>query len=291
MEKGGITKGIAMPLTATIPSQYLIDLVGALGGSWSGNRAMCRCPAHGDRTPSLSLRQGDRGILVHCFAGCAAEDVLRALKAIGPGRHYDFRPAPIRPFNSTKLARDLWSQGRPIAGTWAQGYADFRKISGTYDDLRFHPRCPKGKKPHTQFLPALLVGVRQGRELTAVQRIFLKAGGIGYTAKVMIGHPQGASWQGQRPVKTLAIAEGFETAARFADLHGIPTWASLGAARLSLLGLPTDIEELIIAEDNDAEGRRASLQATEAYTRSGLAIRRMPPPACYADWARVPGAS
>ena len=81
-----------MPLIAKRPSQDLVDLVGALGGTWSGYVAMCRCPAHSDRDPSLSLRQGDRGILVNCFAGCSREDVLRELRRIEPGKHY---PAPL----------------------------------------------------------------------------------------------------------------------------------------------------------------------------------------------------
>jgi len=77
-----------MPLTARRPSQEIVDIVGALGGTWSGNVAMCRCPAHSDRDPSLSIRQGDRGILVTCFAGCSREDVLRELRLVRPGRHY-----------------------------------------------------------------------------------------------------------------------------------------------------------------------------------------------------------
>ena len=60
-----------MALTAIRPTQDLIDLVGSLGGSWHGRTAMCLCPAHADREPSLSIRQGDRGILVTCFAGCS----------------------------------------------------------------------------------------------------------------------------------------------------------------------------------------------------------------------------
>lgn len=141
------------------------------------------------------------------------------------------------------------------------------------------------------FLPALLVGVREGRDIKAVQRIFLRSGGQGYAGKLMIGNPHAASWQGQIPGKTLAIAERFETAARFADLHNMPTWASLGAARLGLCLLPDETEELFIAEDNDGEGRRASLRALEAYARDGLTIRRMAPPCGYTDWAAVPGPS
>ena len=39
-----------------------------------------RCPAHEDRGPSLSLREGDDGrVLLHCFAGCSAGAVMAAI--------------------------------------------------------------------------------------------------------------------------------------------------------------------------------------------------------------------
>jgi hypothetical protein len=41
---------------------------------------MARCPAHEDRTPSLSVTVGDRGsVLLHCFAGCPVDRVLAAM--------------------------------------------------------------------------------------------------------------------------------------------------------------------------------------------------------------------
>lgn len=44
-------------------------------GRWSA----C-CPAHDDRGPSLSVRvMPDGKILLHCFAGCSAEEVLGAV--------------------------------------------------------------------------------------------------------------------------------------------------------------------------------------------------------------------
>jgi putative DNA primase/helicase len=45
---------------------------------------IARCPAHEDRNPSLSLKDGEDGrILVHCHAGCEQDAVVGALKARG----------------------------------------------------------------------------------------------------------------------------------------------------------------------------------------------------------------
>lgn len=41
---------------------------------------MCRCSAHNDRGPSLSIRLlPDGRILIWCFAGCGAADILAAI--------------------------------------------------------------------------------------------------------------------------------------------------------------------------------------------------------------------
>ena len=50
------------------------------GVETNGHRAKARCPAHEDRHASLSVSEGDDGrILVKCFAGCAAEEVVSAM--------------------------------------------------------------------------------------------------------------------------------------------------------------------------------------------------------------------
>jgi hypothetical protein len=47
----------------------------------SGEGWVARCPAHEDRSPSLSVREGNDGrALVHCHAGC---DVTRIVSALG----------------------------------------------------------------------------------------------------------------------------------------------------------------------------------------------------------------
>ena len=46
----------------------------------SGEGWMARCPAHEDRTPSLSVKENDDGtVLVNCFAGCLPEEVCGAI--------------------------------------------------------------------------------------------------------------------------------------------------------------------------------------------------------------------
>lgn len=37
------------------------------------------CPAHNDRSPSLSIKVADDRLLIHCFAGCSVHDVLDAV--------------------------------------------------------------------------------------------------------------------------------------------------------------------------------------------------------------------
>lgn len=44
-------------------------------GKW-----MACCPAHDDNTPSLSIKETEGGdLLLHCFAGCSAADVVAAV--------------------------------------------------------------------------------------------------------------------------------------------------------------------------------------------------------------------
>lgn len=60
------------------------DLMEALDGRFG--RAVCPvCEdrPHAHQAPSLSIRQGDRGILLHCFYGCAREDIVRVLRDRG----------------------------------------------------------------------------------------------------------------------------------------------------------------------------------------------------------------
>ena len=72
-------------------------LAEALGGTPCGDGWMACCPAHDDRTPSLSIHEVDGKTLFHCFAGCSQDEVLAAFRARGfwPGRRDVMnRPGP-----------------------------------------------------------------------------------------------------------------------------------------------------------------------------------------------------
>jgi hypothetical protein len=44
------------------------------------NQWMACCPSHEDLSPSLSIKQLDDGrVLLHCFGGCAVEDVVASV--------------------------------------------------------------------------------------------------------------------------------------------------------------------------------------------------------------------
>ena len=67
--------------------------------SLGGKGSMCRCPAHDDRNPSLSVTERDGTILVYCFAGCSQTEVIQALKDRG------LWPAPTQEQRSQAVRR------------------------------------------------------------------------------------------------------------------------------------------------------------------------------------------
>jgi len=82
--EGAVNSNGTQPCTAF--RQAMIDaerIATALNGKRSGNKWMAQCPAHDDRKPSLSIRDGDNGVLVHCFAGCSQTAVIDALRSRG----------------------------------------------------------------------------------------------------------------------------------------------------------------------------------------------------------------
>lgn len=72
-----------------------------------------RCPAHDDKGPSLAIRELDDGrVLLHCFAGCGAAEVLDALgmefsELYPPKITGDHLPKPRKPWNASDVLTAL----------------------------------------------------------------------------------------------------------------------------------------------------------------------------------------
>ncbi len=268
-------------------------LVERLGGRWAANGGLCRCPAHDDRSPSLSVRVGRTSLLLHCFAGCSATDVLKALRASGQpvgqtvegGRGGDRTPGA----GTRAAALRVWAEARPIAGTPAQRYLEGRGLPVLSPELRYHARTPHGPFPLTIFRPALIAAVRDASGVIAVHRTFLDPR---RNALAPIEEPRcGLGRFGSGAVrlgglsKRLGLAEGLETAMSATSLFGLPCWATLGTERFRLVDLPSEVEQLVLFLDNDAGGRRAETLARAAFAH--LPIEPLYPRRRGADWNDV----
>jgi hypothetical protein len=67
----------------------------------STNQYIACCPAHDDKSPSLSITdKGDGKILINCYAGCGTEDVLDSIgmsfEDIMPPKVIEHKVAPIK---------------------------------------------------------------------------------------------------------------------------------------------------------------------------------------------------
>lgn len=264
-------------------------IVEALGGHWTPRGGLCRCPAHADRSPSLSIRPGRRRLLFHCFAGCRTEDVLSALRGLnlpstaGPTD----RERPDDTERGAALAARLWSEARPVPDTPAARYLRNRGLAAS-SALRFHPRTPQGRSPLTRFVPALIAPVRDETGLVAVHRTFLTDDGSlsgRQPAKAALGRLGSGLVRLAPAARALGLAEGIETALSAQVLFGVPVWATLGTERFRRVALPSHVEQLILFLDHDDGGRRAKRLAREAFPT--LCITSRVPAGLGEDWNDV----
>jgi len=273
-------------------------IVEALGGSWSRSRGMCCCPAHADRTPSLSITLGKRAILVHCFAGCTNEAVMQGMAKLGVrfSDLFDGKGGPItskpREEVANRNALRLWRGAAILAGSPAERYLASRGIAISSPDLRFHLRMPLGPNGAVRFLPALVAAVRNDAGVLALHRTFLDPdrdrlaaferpkralGSLGSGA-VRLAWPRGGR---------LGLAEGVESALSAMQLFGIPCWATLGNERFGIVTIPESVRELHLFVDNDAGGLLAEERACEAYACEGRRIVTRRPERTDDDWNDV----
>jgi putative DNA primase/helicase len=274
------------------------QLVKRLGGTWSPSGAMCQCPAHDDRSPSLSVRVGETALLFKCFAGCDTIDVIRAIRRLDRNMQLSGQitvPSPqlsLSPQWLQQRALDLWDSARPLIGTPSAGYLARRAITFLPSALRFHPRTPLGRGKQAVFRPAMLAAVHERGHFVAVQRTFLDARKPRRARDLanprrMLGRPGCGAVMLAPANDTLGLAEGIETALSAILILDIPVWATLGNERLAHIAIPDSVTRLILLPDNDRGGRIGAAKALAAYAMPGRTIETLWPPPGFNDWNDV----
>ncbi|WP_404337880.1 toprim domain-containing protein [Sphingomonas sp. MMS12-HWE2-04] len=253
-------------------------IVESQGGKWRGGGSMCRCPAHCDTSPSLSVRVGETSILFKCFAGCSAGEVIRALRrerlSIPTGHGRPVASSEARSAGYLSRARAIWDSARPITDRAGARYLAGRGITLSSAALRYHPSVPLGPGRLARFRPALVAAVEQGDGLAAIQRIFLDATLEDLARdllrpKLTLGRPLQGAVRLASAGPVLGLAEGVETALSAAMLLRIPVWATLGSERLGAVAIPSCVRQLVLLPDLDASGLRAERRARLAYEALG----------------------
>ena len=269
-----------LPLDAEIRAKNIVE---KLGGVWRGTRGECRCPAHDDGTPSLSVRLGDTAILFHCFAGCTPVEVMKALQR---QRLHD-RSAVAMPADKPKrdmgaLALRLWKASGPIAGTLAEDYLRARGLSPPFPRaLRFNPATILGSGVDRRTMPAMIAAVENDLGLVAVQRTFLDPNDVLRKPipkpKVSLGLLGTAAIRLSPATDELGLAEGIEDARSATEWFGTPTWALGGVERLAFVAIPEKVRRVIVYGDRGRAAERSLEKAREHLTANGRElVNRLP---------------
>jgi hypothetical protein len=128
------------------------NIARVLRGRRSGRGYIAPCPAHDDRSPSLSISERDGRVLVHCFAGCSQTDVITALRARGawPERDHALLTRPDRAHRARAWAAAERSR------TEATYFADAARVLAEWALEELSPFDP-ARARHTALLAALRI--------------------------------------------------------------------------------------------------------------------------------------
>lgn len=267
-----------------------------LKGTWHGSYGMACCPAHQDRTPSLSIKPGHSAVLYKCFAGCTQDEIIAALAAEGVAptdrKLVPARMPQVDPERHMRLALDIWDRSLPVRGTVADRYLKRRGLTAT-GPARFDPASKtvevdgNGER-HCHTFPALVLPLRNNRGFRAIQRIFLSSDGSKAAIdapKKIFGKRHGASIRiGTHTPGTINLAEGFEDAMSAMALKQLTgCWAVCGKENYRHIEIPDDCRRIVIYSQHGADTQQAIDAAREHLTANGRSLTIiLPPPG--GDW-------
>ena len=252
------------------------EITKALGGQWHGDSGMARCPAHEDKTPSLSVRNGDGDkLLTHCFSGCPPAAVWGALQDRGlveqaqgrPGeknrrwRRQWHRPAPAPAPEAPQTkghAIKIWRASHPAPGTLAEDYLRGRGITIPVPaSVRYHPGLQHADTGLD--LPCMVAAVcNLERKITGIQRTYLTLDGRKAPLRrprMALGTLTGGAVRLAPTTDRVWLTEGVEDGLALVQMMDEPAWAVLGTGNFKTIELPENIKQVILAPDGDDAGQ------------------------------------
>jgi hypothetical protein len=276
---------------------------------------LIRCPAHDEKRPSCSIADGDRGLLIKCFAGCSQEAVVAAAKKRGwmeaTGKIFQSEKRIGKDGNERRRPDDrppdprvleLWSAAKPIQSTIVETYLAGRGLLAPAGDavLRFHPRSPfKLDNGEIVFLPAMISLFRHilSNEPCGIHRTALKADGSGKAdlpglgnPKKMLGRAGGAAIKlspDDEVLEGVGIGEGIETCLAVMSAGWRPVWALGSAGAIATFQALAGVECLSIFADADEAGLKAARDCQSRWLEAGRECRIVHPRADGLDWNDV----
>jgi hypothetical protein len=292
----------------------MIDLPARLKGvRRSGrDRWAARCPAHDDRSPSLSVAHSEGKWLLHCFAGCSIDAITTAL-GLKVSDLFDDAYSRRRPLADAYLvdpvadamrreeeraeiarridgAGRIWRKSRRHGIGRLDAYLASRCLTRPQTGhMRFHAGV--WHKESGRKWPAMVCLITDGvtGEARGVHATFLDDVGVGKAPidpdKKTFGIVRGGVIRlTPRPPpgsgEPLVIAEGIETALTALAAGSYFVWAAITCGNMKVIDLPTDIRSVVIVADMDdgGIGLADARVLAERLSRQGRRIRIARPP-------------
>jgi putative DNA primase/helicase len=276
------------------------EIAAALGNPRrEGRNWRCRCPVHGGH--SLSLGDGAGRLLVTCWGGCDALAVLAAIRELYLNDNDDWSPGERAEHHTRKAAQHIecalrgWKRSRD--GRALKSYMRGRGIVlDPPPALRFAPRC--WHKPTDSYMPAMLAKiVGTDGQFQALDRTFLSPNASRKAAvpkeqqRMSLGPTRGGVVRLAEfdPDRALIIGEGIESTLSLMALRNLPGWAAVSTSVLKHLVLPSAVQRVLVAVDNDraGQGERAARAAGQRWVAEGREVRLTIPPRVGDDWNDV----
>lgn len=290
--------------------QNLESIVEQTCAKKSGNGGFVgHCPIHDDKNPSLSIKEVDGKVLVHCHAGCPQNELIdyfaedlwiisddderddmtncsdALVDEVIEMNEKDTRDAEMEENYTEDAIFEMWYGAYELKPfDPASKYLKSRglEVNSQLKNLKYLPSCKYIESHTTKIFPALIASIQNSSgERVGLQRIYLDKEGnkaIVSNQKKIIGEIQGGyvELNNDSTKEVTHLAEGIETGLAIFNTFKQRTICSLSATNLSkaLTDETSKMKIIHIWADKDKSGTglNEALKAANVYESLGLKV-------------------